>query len=395
VGIPQFKPVRRIVHRTKEFEQFVEEYDGRGDVFVAVYDEKGLVDKLMFDFDGSFAFEFARQFANYLYIHHLSYIPIITGKKGYHIYVLLYPEYLKGEEVEQKNKISMAQNWLIEQSGCYYPVYQKEYELNDKIAGYYQDKKSIDYNLYYLITDEPVHQAKFMHDKIYAYVRLYEAPEEPYIIIKDKKIKWWYTPACDTKIIGDIRRLTRVPNTKRVFETGGINYCTYLPIRFFEKSEERVLQYQKAQQPPTTPEGSLKSIDEIALPIKTEFRNAIIVNLETEGELVGYEYDSPLLELVEQIMNPGIFRALLSPEPPNMVRVAAVCEMKHYGMRKNEILQALKDFGWSDWDESVAEDKVDQIFRIGYKKFSKSYLIREGLATERDFEEKRKRSELR
>jgi hypothetical protein len=160
-------------------------------------------------------------------------------------------------------------------------------------------------------------------------------------------------------------------------------------------SEERVLQHQKSTHQPTKPEGSLKSIDEFAKPTKIEFRNAIIVSLETEGELVGYEYDSPLLELVEQILNPGIFRSLLSPEPPNMVRVAAVCEMKHFGLRKEEIVQVLREFGWSDWDEGLAEDKIDQIFRRDYKKFSKSYLIREGLATERDFEKKRKRSEFK
>lgn len=385
VGIPQFKPVRRIVHRSKEFEQFVEEYDGRGDVFVAVYGEKRLVDKLMFDFDGTFAFEFARKFANFLFIHNLSFVPIITGKKGFHIYVLLYPEYLTGEEKEQKNTISMAQMWLMEQSECYYPVYQKEYELNDDIKKYYCSKKKIDNNLFHLFTDEPIHQAKFMNDLIYAYVRLYEIPEDP-------KVKWWYTPACDTKIVGDIRRLTRVPNTKRVFPSGGVNYCTYLPVRFFEMSEERVLQYQKELHRPTTPEGSLKSIEEFAKPTEIEFRNAIIVNLETEGEMIGYEYDSPLLELVEQILNPGIFRALLSPEPPNMIRVAAVCEMRHFGMRKEEIVQALLEFDWSDKDEAVIEDKVDQIFRRDYKRFSKSYLIREGLATERDFEKKQKRS---
>lgn len=387
VGIPQFKPVRRIVHRPKEFEQFVDEYNGRGDVFVAVYGEKRLVDKLMFDFDGHFAFEFAKKFANFLYIHNLSFVPIITGKKGFHIYVLLYPEHLTGEEKEQKKTISMAQMWLMEQAKCYYPVMQKKYELNDEIRDIYQDKKKIDHNLYHLFTDEPVHQAKFMDNKIYAYIRLEKTP-------KKKSKDWWYTPACDTKIVGDIRRLTRVPNTKRVFPSGGVNYCTYLPVKFFEMSEERVLQYQKSTHRPTKPQGSLKSIDEYAKETEIEFRNAIIVNLETEGELVGYEYDSPLLELVERILNPGIFRAMLSPEPPNMIRVAAVCEMKHFGMRRDEIIKALIEFGWSDKDESVIEDKVDQIFRKGYKRFSKSYLLREGLATERDFETKRKRSKF-
>lgn len=384
VGIPQFKPVRRVVHRQKELDQFIDQYNGLGDVYTSVYDNSLLIDKVFFDFDGVYAFEFARKFANWLYIKGISYIPVITGKKGFHIYPLIYPQHLHTDERKQKAIIQMAQEFLIDRSKCYYPIHGEIYDIPKELKDKYKHNKRIDFNDYHLISDDPIVQAKYSDNKIIAYVRILEG-------LDSFEGNWWYTPACDTQIMGDIRRLCRVPNTKRILGNGIENYCTYLPIRFFELSEIKVFSYQKTTNYVPRPSGVPIELKYILRASKVEFSNAIITNFQEKGKVISYEVDSTILETVRHILNPGIFRSLHSPEPPNKVRVAAVCEMKHVGLSKQEIVNILLEFNWSDKDQNIISDKVEQIFRKDYPKFCKSTLIGQGLATNRDFLEKKKR----
>jgi hypothetical protein len=374
-------PFRRIVHREKEFLQFIEQNDGRGPVFVNIYGLEKEVDKLFYDFDEPFAFEFVSKFAKWLYYNNIAFIPIITGRKGYHIYVLVYPEKLIGTEGEQKQQLADAQLWLIEQAICYYPIVVREYDLTKKIKTYYHEKKKIDPSLFHLFTKDSIHWARFFKGKIQTYVRIYNH--------ENTKEEWWFTPACDVRLIGDINRFGRVPNTRRVF--GDItNYCTYLPLTFFNKSEYEVLKYQKAPQVHTVPRGATKEIKEFIQPLEVEFNNAIMLNMETEEALAEYIPDSPLLKIIHELVNPGVFRANLSPEPPQEARFALIAELKGHGLSKNETMEVCRALfhsgSWTDFKEGKCHTQVKQIYRKNYQKMGKKTLLSLGLATEKDFD---------
>lgn len=381
-------PFRVVVGREKELIQFAEENTGEKDVFVTVYNLALEVDKIFFDFDEPFAFEFASKFCKYLYANNIAYVPLITPRKGYHIYPLTIPTFLSGEELDQKKALADAQLWLLEQSGCYFPVVSKVYDLNDDIKPYYKKERGVvDYNHYHLFTTDPIAEAKFMHDQIHAYVRVDESEFKP----KHN----WYVPACDIRIIGDLRRFGRLPNTKKKIE-GEYCYCTYLPQDFFNMEETDVLRMKKAPQDIFPVIGEVKSIKEFIHPLKIEFSSAILNAMEIDHQLPDVEPDIPILKLIQRIINPGVFRSNLSPEPTQEARFQFVCELKELGWDVEKVMNAIRALynsgSWQDYDEGKCYTQVKQIFNKNYRKMSKKHLLSLGLATSKDYENIKKRT---
>lgn len=90
VGYP-----RRVVYNYAELVRYVELNNGVRNVYVSLYDLTFTVDKLFFDFDSRTdlgqAFEDAKAFARRLEEHNYPYIPLFSGRKGFHVYVLVKP----------------------------------------------------------------------------------------------------------------------------------------------------------------------------------------------------------------------------------------------------------------------------------------------------------------
>jgi hypothetical protein len=87
VGIPS----RVLVNSRKEFIKTVTRFNGRTDVYASVYSADLTVDKLFYDFDGASAVREATEFFNFLTSKNLTVIPVHSGKRGVHLYVLLHP----------------------------------------------------------------------------------------------------------------------------------------------------------------------------------------------------------------------------------------------------------------------------------------------------------------
>jgi len=376
-------PFRTVVFRQKEFEQFVLMNDGKTDVFVNIYNQNKVIDKLFYDFDEPFAFEFASKFAKWLYNNNIAYVPLITPRKGYHIYVLLNPEHHNIPEIELKEKLANAQLYLIQESRCYYPVIARRYDPTPEIKEFYQERKEIDPDLFHLFTQDPIHQAKFQNGEIHAYVRIFD---------KNRFYgRFWYTPACDIRIIGDINRFGRVPNTKKKVNDVW-SYCTYVPLDFFNMEEEEVFIMKKAPRDETRPVGTTNSLSDYTKELNVEFNNAIMLNMGDEESLTVNLPDDPLIQLVAKVINPGVVRSNLSPEPPQEARFALVTELKHHDFSENDVMDVCRAFNWNDFDEAICYTQVHQIFTKNYRKMSKRQLLSLGLATESDFKQMKSRN---
>jgi hypothetical protein len=86
---------RKVVSSHAELRRFVELTNGLRPVYVALYDSSFTIDKAFFDFDSELdlasAFEDVKAFIKRLEEHGYPYIPLFSGRKGFHVYVLMKP----------------------------------------------------------------------------------------------------------------------------------------------------------------------------------------------------------------------------------------------------------------------------------------------------------------
>jgi len=165
-------PKRKPIWSLRQFVKFIEENNGRNDCYTSVYPLDETIDKIFLDLDGPKALEDAKAIYEYVYLEQdIPVIPVASGKKGIHLYILLKP---------------------------------KTYENPS--------------NLLSMVT---------------------------YRILEDtfgEKVK---ETSVDPHVIGDVRRICRIPNTLRPPEN--LNWCTYLPPhKFVEMTETELVKHIKS-----------------------------------------------------------------------------------------------------------------------------------------------------
>jgi len=84
-------PSRITVYNIEQMSRFIEENNGVRDVYTSVYPLNGVIDKIFFDLDGKGALDDAKKIYKWLKEKGFCGIPIASGKKGFHLYVLLKP----------------------------------------------------------------------------------------------------------------------------------------------------------------------------------------------------------------------------------------------------------------------------------------------------------------
>jgi len=304
---------RSMIYSVKELERFARKYSGTHDPFVSTFSFDGEVGSAVID---KFLYDFdnehdpyALKFAKWLYDNEIPYIPVGTYFDRYHIYVLIHPQQMTPSELHT------AQMSLIEQAGCYIKV------KNENGNGEY------------------------------------------------------FQPMTDTHIIGDIRRLVRIPNTARYPKEKGDPikvYCTYLPIKFFEMPKNDIYTYLKQYN--TIPDSPfpLKPLEEIIKPIDKRFRSSVRERNDIEIELE-YIPDDPYLQLIQRLLRPCIFKALMGPEPRHFIRLAATIDLRDLAFREIEIYDIYSRIGWLDFEDgSICEYQIGDIFgkRSHYRRYS-------------------------
>lgn len=85
-------PARTIVRNQKGLENFITNNNGLNDCFVSCYPESGELDKISFDLDGKGASSEAKQLYKELLSQDFFVVPVVTGKKGFHLHIRLTPK---------------------------------------------------------------------------------------------------------------------------------------------------------------------------------------------------------------------------------------------------------------------------------------------------------------
>jgi len=79
-----------LVYSEEELNRYVEVSNGVRDTYVCLYDTKCIIDKIFLDIDSYFldkSFEAVKKIVKRLESMNIPYIPVFSGKKGFHIYI--------------------------------------------------------------------------------------------------------------------------------------------------------------------------------------------------------------------------------------------------------------------------------------------------------------------
>ena len=308
-------PSRFAVNTVKEFDKFVSYNNGVADCFTSVYPSNYLIDKIFFDFDyGPQVLEDTKAVYRWILNEGYSAIPIVSGRKGYHIYMITKP------------KIYGPQAKLFLTRAAYHVI--------KEVFGSFKQE------LYTFPTGKQVQVLR----------------------VEDRLI------APDPMVCGDIRRITRIPNTLRPPEN--YNYCTYLPPdEFLDMDETDIAQHMKKTH------NYNYEIAYRGAPLLTDFEYDFYEEPDFDRwspiSTGAITTSNPNLFLKE-LLRPCLYRHITNIHPSHEVRVAATVDLYEAGYDSSQILSIYETLGWEDFD---ARESLKQIKSCKkYKSYSCSKL---------------------
>jgi len=319
-------PRRWTVNALKDIQLFINNNNGLTDCFTSVYPSNYLIDKIFNDFDYGLVLKDAKSYYSWCLDNDYQAIPIVSGKKGYHIYFITKPK-LYGK----KTKLLLT---------------KATYSILKSVFGNFKQETC------------------FIKNKEVRVLR-----NEDRII------------APDPSIMGDVVRLTRLPNTLRPPEN--LNYCTYLPPRdFLDMTEEDIVSHMKQ------PHSYDYDIEFRKAPLLTDFE----YDFEHEPDYGSWE---PILSgqkeqvatnpsaFLKGLLRPCIYNCINHIHPSHDARVAATYDLIIAGFEVNEITSFYSQLGWEDFEWSYTQDQVKycekQVKEKGYKSYSCSKIRELGL----------------
>jgi len=159
----------------------------------------------------------------------------------------------------------------------------------------------------------------------------------------------------DKHVIGDARRLVRVPNT-----LNKNNYCVPLPESFVDWSVSKIIDYAK-----TTHDINydVKPID-VRQIVDFDF-DYIQYNLDID---LPKQWELPSkFKLIIPLIRPCLAQKLIEDrDPPHMVRVALVCELMWLGFNQEQIFHIIRELNWADFDPKITRYHIRHIFEHKY-----------------------------
>lgn len=279
---------RYLCRSETEFEQQIDLLNGAEEVFTNVNPLDGSINKIFIDFDGQDSLVEAQQVYTYCLSYSIPCIPVASGKKGIHLYLLLKTR--KGED-------------------------------NKEIL--YKTTKSI------LLKALP----------------------------NSKSI--------DSHVIGDTRRLCRIPNTLRPPEN--MSYCTFIPPSkaFLEMKNQDLNWYIKGTHTYPLEDYHLKNLP--------TFEELILPEVDNEQLHFANLDNSPSVKYVDNehlkmLLKPCLYRLITVEEPRHHVRVAATVDLLKADMNPNQIVELFRQLKWRDWDETWTRYQLAHIKQIAYSK---------------------------
>ena len=300
-GIPQ----RFYLDSLDSLQHYETLYNGDSDCFVSVYqtpvNNHVTLDKIFFDFDqrtGLCSPEQALTDAKRVYKHLIdqghTVAVIASGRKGIHIHVLLKPTTLTSENA--KTTLYSASMQIL--TSTFGNIAQgMEYDSNNKQSSVY-----------------------------------YALDEGSRVI------------GADPQITGDIRRICRLPNTRRPPEN--LSWCVWVPNRKFLKMSwiDIINQTKHPEQasPLPSPTKTILDIPKFNTPltiIPSQYHES---DTNPSGESI----------LLSGLLRPCIYNAIREINPTHKARVAATIDLLPI-WSPNEIADMYSQLNWFDWDREA------------------------------------------
>jgi len=304
-------PNRHDVFSVKDIEDFIKQNEGQTDsLFISLYPSNSLIDKMFFDADyGDFIFEDFVQLFDYAIKNNLNPIPLITGLKGsrkeprFHLYTRLTPHI---------------------------------YGLEAKILLYKSQMK--------ILTDVFGDFDKVMVDRR----EKYKLPGKTGRYI-----------AFDPTATGDIKRIVRIPQTRRL--SNPQTYCTYLPLDFPSMTKRDLLEHCMSKHTYTYPplEKRLLLTDNF---FDFDLPQREVINLDSRKECLRV----PKATNLKFLLRPCVFNAVNHIHPSYKLRSIATVDLYDIGFNEEQITQLFSELGWEDFNEETTRLKVNY-YCSGYR----------------------------
>ena len=299
-------PQRWVVDSWRDFSNFVENNNGLYDCYTSVYPTNYLIDKIFFDCDYGGVLEDTKLIYKWAMKNEYDAIPIVSGKKGYHIYIITKPK-IYGKDA--KLLLTKATYSIIK---SIFGSFKQELFITP-----YGKEVQVFRNMDRIITVDP-------------------AP------------------------CGDIRRISRIPQTLRPPEN--LNYCTYLPPDdFLDMTEEDIITHMKQ------PHTYNYKVNFNKAPLLTDFEYEFDDECYTDwtpmatGKIVKTENPNLFLK---GILRPCLYRHLTSIHPSHPVRVASTIDLLNAGFSPTEILSLYEKLGWEDFTPDYCLSQIESCMRF-------------------------------
>ena len=321
-------PKRRLAFNRKDFEKFIETNSGITDCYTSVYPLNLEIDKQFYDFDGVFngiedSLPFAQKFYRYLYEYDYSPIPVASGKKGFHIYNRLEPSFYDNP----KELLTNAGYYLLR--AVFGRVWTESVTVRGKVTPVLRNEEGLIF--------------------------------------------------CDPRIIGDVRRITRIPNTLRPPENR--NWCTYLsPDKFLDMNVEDVARHCKSTH--------VYDYKEKKLPLLTDFeiseREKIVIpkeysHIKDENNIdkLDIRPENPL-PILKGVLRPALYRGLTKSEPAHDVRIACAIDLLEI-FTPSTVLHIYSKLKWKDFSYGLSDYYIRDIIDKHYKNYGNKRLEELGI----------------
>ena len=271
-----------------------------------MYPFSSVIDKLYFDLDGiekgfSQALPFAQYFFEFLKKKGLNVVPVASGKKGFNLYVIL-----------RQQAIDNAKELLT----------QVQYSLIVECFG-------------------DVTPVTILDDL---------GQEHPSLQNKEGLIYF------DPKVLGDVRRFSRIPNTLRPPEN--LTYCTYLnPDEFPSMTSSDVAKNMKQQH---TFDFDLRTnikITQVQIIERLEERVGKTLRENMTNNLKINNNGKPNTFL-KHVLRPCLYRHIITTAPRHDVRVATTADLLNGGISEETIFSVYSKLAWSDFDPGITSVQI-------------------------------------
>ena len=299
----------------KDFEDFLIRNNGLNDCSASVYADDGVIDKIWFDFDGEGAIEEAKKLYDYLKFLECKVIPVISGKKGIHLHLLVSSTISVNEYDARVQLMDACQSIIRNGLG-----------IKD-----WKQKTTLDWSKLGAITST---------------CRI------PNTLRPPANTTWCsYLPEDWSKLSNN--EIWDYAKSSHDFEYTGEVYN----LSFFIDNIKNSSGFSKY----------VKRSNEYNVLSKS---TSLVLS---ESTVSTYKIPDDLKQFLEPLMRPCLFRHIFRANPGNDVRVAATIDFVDSGLSVDQILEIYSRLGWENFNEGITREKVEYIADRIYNKDLQAY----------------------